>query len=259
HVSDREHYEMVAGEDGWQTRGTTREVLRQQARLSGVVSTTLYDAVQDLGESPELASDFASIFAWDLDFAKSVRAGDAFHLLYERTYVRREGGGLRYVGPGRILAARYEGAAGTLEAVYYETEPGQGDYYRPNGESVRQHFLAAPLRYTRISSSFTQARFHPILRVTRPHPAIDYAAPVGTPVWAVASGRVSHVGRAGGFGRLVKIKHANGYESYYAHLSSYARGLRVGDRVSQKQVIGYVGQSGLATGPHLCFRIQKDG
>jgi len=164
-----------------------------------------------------------------------------------------------YVGPGRILAARYRGAAGDLQAVYFETEKGHGGYYRPDGSSVEGQFLRAPLRYSRISSRFTQARRHPILNVTRPHQGIDYAAPAGTPLWSVANGRVIYRGWAGGYGNLVKVRHNNGYVSYYAHLSRFAKGLRVGQSVQQKQVIGYVGQTGLATGPHVCFRIAKDG
>ncbi len=259
-VSDLEHYQVTPQDGGWATKAAKRGVIRQQARLAGVVATTLYDAIGDLGERPELAADFANIFAWDVDFAKGVRAGDEFHLLYERNHVARPGGGgLRYVGPGRILAARYQGGGRTYEAVYYETKPGFGNYYRSDGTPVQQGFLAAPVRYTRISSSFTNARFHPILRRTRPHPGIDYAAPVGTPVWAVAAGRVTHASWQGGYGRLVKIRHADGYESFYAHLSGFAKNLKVGQNVGQKEVIGFVGSSGLSTGPHVCFRITKDG
>jgi len=260
-VSPHEHYEMIRQGERFETKGSKRGMVRQQARLAGVVATTLHDAIEDLGERPDLGVRFANIFAWDVDFAKGSRPGDEFHILYERNYVAREGGegGLRYVGPGRILAARYKSRGVTHEAIYYETAPGVGSYYRPDGGSVQQAFLAAPVKYTRITSSFTQARFHPILRRTRPHPGIDYAAPAGTPVWAVASGRVTHVGWMGGYGRLVKIRHADGYESYYAHLSEFAPGLRVGQAVGQKQVIGRVGSSGLSTGPHVCFRITKDG
>ena len=260
-VSAHEHYELVRQGERLEARGAKRGMVRQQARLAGVVATTLHDAIADLGERADLAAQFAGIFAWDVDFAKGTRPGDEFQLLYERNYVAREGGdgGLRYVGPGRILAARYTSGGRRHDAIYYEIAPGVGSYYRPDGSSVKQAFLAAPVKYTRITSSFTQARFHPILRRTRPHPGIDYAAPAGTPVWSVASGRVTHVGWMGGYGRLVKVRHAGGYESYYAHLSDFAKGLRVGQTVSQKQVIGYVGSSGLSTGPHVCFRITKDG
>ena len=127
------------------------------------------------------------------------------------------------------------------------------------GPSVQGQFLKAPLHYTRISSRFSSARRHPILKVTRPHHGIDYAAPSGTPLWTVADGEVIYRGWAGGFGNLVKVRHDNGYVSYYAHLSRFAPGLRVGAQVHQKQLIGYVGKSGLATGPHVCFRIAKNG
>jgi murein DD-endopeptidase MepM/ murein hydrolase activator NlpD len=261
-VSPLEQFGLRARGDGrgYETWRSQRDLLRQQVRLAGVVSTTLYDAIRDLGESPQLAADFASIFAWDVDFARAIQRGDEFRMLYERTYApRAEGDALRYLGPGRILAARFKSGAREVEAVYYETEPGHGAYYRRDGTSVKQTFLAAPLDFSRITSSFTTARFHPILRVTRPHPGIDYAAPHGTPVWAVADGRVKHAGWAGGFGRLVKIQHADGYETYYAHLSRFASNLRVGSTVRQKQLVGYVGSSGLSTGPHVCFRITKNG
>jgi murein DD-endopeptidase MepM/ murein hydrolase activator NlpD len=188
-----------------------------------------------------------------------VRPGDEFQVLYERLYRQGDDGLEEYVRPGRILAARYEGAAGSYTAVYFEPREGRGGYYRPDGTSVERQFLMAPLRHARISSSYSSARRHPILKVTRPHHGIDYAAPSGTPVWAVADGEVIYRARAGGFGNLVKIRHSNGYVSYYAHLSRFAKGLKLGQKVAQKQIIGYVGQTGLATGPHVCFRIAKNG
>ena len=158
-----------------------------------------------------------------------------------------------------ILAARYSGTSGEHTAVYFESEQGRGGYFRPDGTSVQGAFLQAPLRHARISSRYSHARLHPILKVTRPHHGIDYAAPHGEPIWAVADGKVIYRSRAGGFGNLVKVRHANGYVSYYSHLSAFANDLRVGDSVQQKQVIGFVGSTGLATGPHVCFRIAKDG
>ena len=143
--------------------------------------------------------------------------------------------------------------------MYFETKGGQGGYYRPDGSSVEGTFLMAPLRHARITSNFSSARRHPILKITRPHHGVDYAASIGTPVLAVADGVVVKRNWTGGNGNLVQVRHQNGYLSSYAHLSRYADGLRVGDRVEQKQVIGYVGQTGLATGPHVCFRIQRNG
>jgi len=223
------------------------------------VDSSLHEAIVALGEQGQLANDFSEIFAWDLDFSRSVRTGDEFRVLYERLYLDDADDGEVYVGPGRILAARFDGAAGDFSAFYFEPEKGHGGYYRPDGRSVERQFLQAPLRYSRISSSYTSARRHPILKITRPHHGIDYAAPVGTPLWAVADGKIIYRGWAGGFGNLVKIRHSNGYVSYYAHLSRFASGLAVGSAVQQKQVIGYVGSSGLATGPHVCFRVAKDG
>lgn len=235
------------------------EQLRQTARIAGVVTTSLYDSVTQLGEHPQLAGDFAEVFAWDVDFTHSVRAGDEFSILYERLYRVLPDGREVYEGPGRILAAHYDGADGDHHAVYFELEEGLGGYYRPDGTSVQRHFLRAPLSYRRVSSGYTLSRWHPILKVRRPHQGIDYAAPVGTPVWAVAAGKVEFRGWQGGFGNLVRIRHANGYVSYYGHLSRFAKGLDVGDTVSQKQVVGYVGSTGLSTGPHLDFRLKKDG
>ena len=206
-----------------------------------------------------LANDFADVFAWDIDFSRHSRPGDDFQILYERLYRTDDEGEQVYVKPGRILAAHYRGANGEYSVLYYEPEPGRGGYFRPDGTSVEGAFLMAPLRHARITSSYSRARRHPILKVTRPHHGIDYAAAIGMPVWSVATGEVIYRGWAGGFGNLVKVKHNNGYVSYYAHLSRFAKGLRVGDRIAQKQVLGYVGQTGLATGPHVCFRVQKNG
>lgn len=238
------------------------EIERRRARVAGVVSTSLYEAVSSLGEDPELAADFAEIFAWDVDFARNVQPGDEFAILYERRFLATEstvGEEERYLGPGRILAARYSNQDADFEAIYYASEEGRGGYYRPDGSSVQRQFLKAPLSYRRISSGYQPNRLHPILKVRRPHLGIDYAAGRGTPVWAVAAGTVSHVGRAGGLGKAVKVRHRNGYTTYYGHLSRYASGLRVGDPVQQKQVIGYVGSTGLATGPHLHFTLKQHG
>jgi murein DD-endopeptidase MepM/ murein hydrolase activator NlpD len=245
--------------DGYETRTWEAEQLRQSARIAGVVNSSLYDAVAQLGEHPQLAGDFAEIFAWDVDFSHSVRRGDEFSILYERLYRVLPDGREVYEGPGRILAAHYGGGDGEHTAVYFELEEGRGGYYRPDGSSVQRQFLRAPLSFRRVSSGYTLSRLHPILKVRRPHQGIDYAAPTGTPVWAVASGKVIHRGRMGGFGNTVRIRHPNGYVSYYGHLSRFAKGLHVGDTVSQKQVVGYVGSTGLSTGPHLDFRMKKNG
>ncbi|MBW2422761.1 MAG: M23 family metallopeptidase [Deltaproteobacteria bacterium] len=241
------------------TRKETAELRPQIAKIAGIVDSSFYGAVRALGEQSSLASDFARIFAWDVDFSRNVHPGDEFQILYERLYRRDDDGKDVYVRPGRILAGRYAGQVGDHTIVYFEDHEGRGSYFRPDGTSVERAFLAAPLAFSRISSRFTRARYHPILRVTRPHPGIDYAAPHGTPVWAVADGVVEYRARAGASGNLLRIRHANGYTSHYAHLSGFAKGLRIGDFVEQKETIGYVGSTGLSTGPHVCYRVKKDG
>jgi murein DD-endopeptidase MepM/ murein hydrolase activator NlpD len=238
---------------------TEPDLVRSDARVAGIVTDSLYQSFEALGAEAELASDFADIFAWDLDFSRAVQPGDEFAMVYERVNLRADDGELEYVHPGRILAARYTNASDDLEAVYFERAEGSGGYYRPDGSSVQRQFLKAPLNYRRISSNYTMSRLHPILKVRRPHQGIDYAADVGTPVWSVADGVVLARGWAGGYGKLVKIRHSNGYVSQYGHLSRYATNLRVGQRVAQKQVIGYVGSTGVATGPHLDFRLKRNG
>ncbi|HIF94695.1 MAG TPA: M23 family metallopeptidase [Myxococcales bacterium] len=240
-------------------RKETAELQPQIAKIAGVIDSSFYGAVLSLGEQSALASEFARILAWDIDFSRNVHQGDEFQILYERLYRRNDDGDEVYVRPGRVLAGRYDGRVGEHTVVYFEDERGIGAYFRPDGSSVERAFLAAPLEFSRISSRFTRARAHPILNVTRPHLGIDYAAPRGTPVWAVADGVVEYRARAGASGNLIRIRHAGGYTSHYAHLSKFAAKLSVGDRVEQKQLIGYVGSTGLSTGPHVCFRVKKDG
>ncbi len=258
-TSPVESYTVSPQGEAFMSRREDPPTRMEVARIAGLVSSNLHEAVMGLGESAQLAVDLADIFAWDIDFTRSVRFGDEFRVLYERRYRSDSKGRDAYVGPGRILAARYVGAAGDHAAVYFESGQGRAGYYRPDGSSVERNFLMAPVRHSRIASAFSNSRLHPILRIWRPHHGIDYAAPEGTPIWAVADGTVIHRGRAGGFGNLVKIRHADGYVSYYGHLSRFAGGMAEGHRIRQKQVIGYVGHTGLATGPHVCFRMSKDG
>lgn len=229
------------------------------AKIAGVVEGSFYDAIMALGEQSALATEFAKILAWDMDFSRHVHPGDEFSILYERLYTKGSDGQGTYVRPGRILAGRYAGRSGEHTVVYYENGNGEGGYFRPDGSSIERAFLAAPLEFSRITSRFTNARRHPILKITRPHPGIDYAAPYGTPIFSVADGVVEFSARAGASGNLVRIRHTGGFTSHYAHLSRFARGLRVGDKVKQKQIIGYVGSTGLSTGPHVCFRVKKNG
>lgn len=227
--------------------------------LSGVVTNSVYTAIRNLGESGQLAHDFSELFAWEVDFTREVRPGDEFRILYERIYQEDEQGNEVYVRPGRILAAQYRGSGAVSTAILFEADDGTSGYYRPDGTALERQFLRAPLNYTRVTSPFSWSRLHPILRVRRPHLGIDYAAPYGTPVWSIADGEVVRVERMGGMGKTVRIRHKNGYVSTYGHLQRYAQGLRPGDRVKRREVIGYVGSTGLATGPHVHYDLRKDG
>jgi murein DD-endopeptidase MepM/ murein hydrolase activator NlpD len=227
---------------------------RRVIQLGGVVKRSLFDALTDLGESPALVHAFTDIFAWDFDFSTQTRPGDEFRVVFEKYYDKD--GFVRY---GRVQAAEYRAARKDFVAVWFEDDNGTGGYYSPDGNSLKRSFLAAPLKYSRISSRYTMSRLHPILHSRRPHEGVDYAAPVGTPVWAVADGEVVFVGWSGGFGQLIRVKHHNGFVSSYGHLSRFARGLSIGQHVAQKQLIGFVGATGLATGPHLDFRLAQNG
>lgn len=222
------------------------------ATFQGSIKTNLYEAMTSSGESPELVMGFADIFSYEIDFLTDPRIDDTFAVVYEKYYANDS-----FVKNGKILAARYINSGQEHLAVFFEDSSGHKDYYSTNGKSLRKAFLRSPLNYRRISSFFTRRRWHPILKIYRPHLGIDYAAPSGTPVATIGDGTVLFAGWEGGFGRFIKIKHPNGYTSTYGHLSRWAKGIRSGTRVSRGQVVGYVGSSGLATGPHLDFRLMQ--
>lgn len=220
----------------------------------GEIKTNLYNSALSHHIDPQIILSLAEIFAWDIDFFTDLRPGDKYQVVYEKIFANG-----KFVRNGRILAARFINQGRVLEAYYFETSEGKGDYYDAKGNSLRKAFLKAPLRYKRISSYFSYHRLHPILGIVRPHLGIDYAAPIGTPVEAVADGKITYIGWNDGYGKFIKIQHNHIYASTYGHLSRFAKGLRRGSRVKQGQVIGYVGMTGLATGPHLDFRFLKNG
>jgi len=224
------------------------------ATAEGTVRGSLYQSAADEGIDHDLAFALADIFAGDIDFLVDLRNGDRYSLLYEQRF--RNG---VFVGNGRILAAHFDNAGTRYEAYLYQVPGTEAGYYDREGRSLRRQFLKSPLRYTRISSGFSRSRLHPIFKVYRPHLGVDYAAPSGTPVAAVGDGRVVSAGWSKGFGRCVEIRHTGSYCSAYGHLSRFAPGLRQGAAVKQGQIIGYVGSTGWATGPHLDFRFKRDG
>jgi murein DD-endopeptidase MepM/ murein hydrolase activator NlpD len=218
-------------------------------KVVGEIRSSLFEAINEVGEQDLLAISFAEILAWEIDFYKDVREGDRFNVVVEKIYK-----GDQFIQYGTIRAVEYQRGEKIIRGIHYK-----GDYYNEKGISLRKAFLKAPLRFNRISSRFSQARRHPILGGVRPHHGIDYAAPIGTSVWAVADGEVVTMGWAGGFGKQVVLRHGNGFKTYYGHLSRYGPGMKTGKRVQQKEIIGYVGSTGLSTGPHLDYRLNKDG
>ncbi len=239
-------------------RGFTRRRVRR-AVSGSLESGALETSVRRAGGPANLAASVARVLQWDLDFNRDLRAGDRFEILFDDLIV--DG---RTRGAAEVHAVRYRNGDRWYEAYGFLAEDDGGEdasthYYDADGKPVQRQFLRSPLPYSRVTSRFSLSRFHPILKRRMPHYGIDYGAPVGTPVQATASGRVLSAGVRGGGGRTVRLRHANGYMTAYLHLSGYARGIRAGARVSQGQVIGFVGSSGLSTGPHLDYRVQRNG
>jgi len=237
--------------DALEAEVTTRTYDQRTEVVSGVISSSLFGAVNDAGEQDQLALDLAEIFAWDIDFHTELQKGDSFKVAVEKMYL--DGRLSRY---GRILSAEFVQGDRTLRAVRFEGDRSHG-YYAPDGKPLRKAFLRSPLKFSRISSGFTHSRFHPILKKVRPHLGVDYAAPVGTPIMASGDGVVVLAGWDGGYGKTVKIRHPNGYQTLYGHLSRI--NVKRGQRVAQETYIGSVGMTGLATGPHLDYRMIKNG
>jgi murein DD-endopeptidase MepM/ murein hydrolase activator NlpD len=229
----------------------TRSYEAQVATAAGTITSSLFGAVTDSGEEDQLALDLAEVFAWDIDFHTEIQRGDSFRVAFEKLSL--DG---RFVRYGRILSAEFVRGARVLRAVRFDAAGG-GGYYAPDGRPLRKAFLRSPLKFSRISSGFTYSRFHPILGRFTSHLGIDYAAPTGTPVQAAANGTVVLAGWVNGFGQTVRLRHPNGYETLYGHLSRID--VRGGQRVEQGDRIGAVGATGLATGPHLDYRMTRNG
>ncbi|MBS3819150.1 M23 family metallopeptidase [bacterium] len=227
----------------------------KEKMILGVIQDNLISAINEQGEKVFLALSLAEIFAWDIDFYIDIQPGDSFKIIFEKKFLDGE-----FKGYGNILAAEFINQGKKFQAFRYTyPDTGKSDYFDFQGNSLRKEFLKSPLKFGRITSRFSHSRFHPILKVYRPHHGVDYGAPPGTPVQSTADGTVIFKGWKGGSGRMVKIRHRNDYQTYYLHLSRFARGIRRGASVKSGQVIGYVGSSGLSTGPHLDYRIKYKG
>jgi len=237
--------------NGFKTRTKTKKVEKRLGYKSGTIVSSFYLSAQKAGLSDALIMDLATIFGWDIDFALEIRKGDRFSVVFEEGFLN----GNRH-GNGRILAAEFVNRGKVYRAVRHERENGESDYYSPDGKSMRKAFLRAPVDFRRISSRFTRERYHPVLGKKRPHRGVDYAAATGTPIKAAGDGRVIFRGTKGGYGRTVILKHGSQYTTLYAHMSRFRSKVKNGTRVRQGQTIGYVGKSGLATGPHLHYEFR---
>jgi len=235
--------------DGYTTRTLPAQLEKRLFVRTGEISTNLY-AATDAAEMPEAAANqLAEIFSGDIDFHHDLRKGDKFTVMYEMIY---SNGTL--VNTGRIQAAEFFNQGQTYRAIYF-----QDDYYTAEGKSVRKAFLRSPIAFSRVSSGFTKSRFHPVLNKWRAHKGVDFAAPIGTKVKATSDGVISSFGRQGGYGNVILINHQGRFTTVYGHLSGFAKGLRRGQRVAQGEVIGYVGMTGLTSGPHLHYEFRIDG
>lgn len=250
-------YVVTQKPDGtWQARKEEKALVVKATDVSGAIDSSLYESVSKAGESGALVSLLVDLFAWDINFYIDTHPGDHWKVVVEKQYL-----GGQFYKYGSLLAAEYSGKAGTFRGFYWNPsgQRGRGHYYDEKGQALAKSMLKTPLRFVRISSKFDRHRFHPILHRMKAHLGIDYAAPVGTPVWATAGGKLAEVGMKPGSGNTVVINHGSGLQTRYYHLSRFAKGLKPGKPVQQKEVIGYVGNTGLSTGPHLHFSVVKAG
>ncbi len=249
-------YRMEKSADGYQVFPVKIELECRTVSLSGTINSSLFAAFKKMGEQAKLIYSFADIFGSKIDFNTETRTGDRFTVTVEKYFKKDE-----FVGYGAILYAAYgnDAADSPIEGFYYSSENTPGSYFDRNGEELGTWFLKSPVPMGRVTSKFNQRRMHPILGYKRPHLGVDLAAPHGTPLLAVADGRVAFRGKNGGYGNQIILDHGNGYRTHYGHLSRFKKGLKKGQKVKKKEVIGYIGSTGLSTGPHVCYRLEKDG
>ncbi len=255
YLGDNGAQTSIEKRDGvFETRTLPAQLEKRLFISSGEIKTNLYSATDAAGLPEAAANQLNELFSGDIDFHHDLRKGDKFTVVYEMTY--SNGALLR---TGRIQAAEFINQGHVYRAVYFQKDAQHGDYYTPEGKSVHKAFLRSPIEYSRVSSSFSLSRFHPILNKWRAHKGTDFAAPMGTRVKVTADGIVSVVGKQGGYGNVIMVNHQGRYTTVYGHLSRFAKGLHKGQHVAQGEVIGYVGMTGLATGPHLHYEFRVDG
>ena len=253
HISNTEYATFAFVGDSVSVTRSAVPVRIERRCTNAEITSSLWGAIMKADLPYALADEFEDIFQWTVDFF-GIQEGDSFTIIFDEKFVDSTS-----VGIGRIYGARFNTGKKTIYAIPFANEHGKIAYWDYEGTSLKKQMLQAPLKYTRISSKFTYKRLHPVHRVYRPHTGVDYAAPSGTPVHSVADGVVTKAGWGGGGGNTIKVKHSGGLETGYLHLKSFAKGIKVGTRVSQGQTIGYVGSTGTSTGPHLDYRIWQNG
>jgi murein DD-endopeptidase MepM/ murein hydrolase activator NlpD len=253
-VSDTQTLKVVRQDDGFAAKMIENPVQIRIRTATATIDSSLFQAADAADISDIVALKLANVFAWDIDFVLDIREGDRFTAVYEQIY--QDG---KYLRDGEVLAAEFVNSGKVYRAVRFVTESGSASYYTPQGLPMRKAFLRAPVEFTRVSSVFNPHRLHPILNLIRGHMGTDYAAPTGTPVHAAGDARVSFAGRRGGYGNALVLAHNNSVSTLYGHMSRFAKNIRVGTHVQQGQVIGYVGMTGLATGPHLHYEYLVNG
>lgn len=253
-LNEDETLKVVRGPDGLRADVLQNPLESRTRTVRGVIDHSLFEAVTAAGAHDQTAVNLSDIFQWDIDFILDVQPGDTFVVTYRELYQNGV-----YVKDGPVLAASFVNQGRPYSAVRYVDSEGAARYFTPDGRSLHKAFLRAPVEFTRISSKFNSARYHPILNLIRAHKGIDYAAPMGTPVRAAGDGRVGYAGPKGGYGNVVELEHSRSITTVYGHLSKFAKGTRAGAHVTQGQVIAYVGMSGLATGPHLHYEYRVNG
>ncbi|PZW41105.1 peptidoglycan DD-metalloendopeptidase family protein [Pseudomonas sp. URMO17WK12:I2] len=253
-LSDLESISLSKTDSGYDLK---REMVKPDVHESyahGVINSSLFVAAKRAGLSHNLTMDLANIFGYDIDFAMDIREGDEFEVIYQNKKI-----GDKSVGTGNILSARFTNRGKTYTAVRYTDKQGNVSYYDADGNSMRKAFIRTPVDFARISSRFSNGRKHPILNKIRAHKGVDYAAPRGTPIKAAGDGKVILAGRKGGYGNTIVLQHGSRYRTLYAHMQGFAKGVRTGGSVKQGQIIGYIGTTGLSTGPHLHYEFQVNG
>lgn len=253
-IDANERLVVAMTENGYEFRREAIPFDLETKLVAGSIESSLFGAVLNLGEKEDLAVRLAEVFAYDVDFVRDLRVGDTFKVIVEKK--SREGEFYAYKD---LLAAKFTNQGETYYAYRYTNAKGESAYYDQNGKPLRKAFLKSPLPFTRISSGYSMNRMHPILGYRRPHQGIDYAAPTGTPIFTVADGTIAEVSSNKSQGKFVRVKHSNGYETIYNHMSKYAKASKKGSKVKQGAVIGYVGSTGYSTGPHLDFRMRHNG